>query len=100
MSILFRPGDRMNPFSILIWPRSMIRSILVSTLAVLFLACTVVAEAQQPNKLARIGFLGAPAPSSYLTITEAFLQGLRELGYVEGKNTVIEYRWAEGRVIE
>ena len=66
-------------------------------IAVLMLAVAVIAEAQQPKKIPRIGFLGALSPSSILARIEAFRQGLRELGYVEGKNLVIEYRWAEGK---
>src|SRR5437870_7022910 len=60
-------------------------------------ACGVVAQAQQPTKVPRIGFLSAVSPSSISPRTEAFRQGLRELGYVEGKSIVIEYRWAEGK---
>jgi putative tryptophan/tyrosine transport system substrate-binding protein len=55
------------------------------------------ADAQQPKKVPRIGFLGATYPSTNAARIEAFRQGLRELGYVEGKNIVIEYRWAEGK---
>src|SRR4026207_927247 len=65
--------------------------------AVLFALCGS-AEAQQPKKVARVGYLAGPSLSSMSARTEAFRQGLRELGYVEGKNIVIEYRWAEGRV--
>ena len=56
------------------------------------------AEAQQPKKVPRIGFLGATSPSAVSARIEAFRQGLRELGYVEGKNIVIEYRYAEGKL--
>ena len=56
------------------------------------------AEAQQPTKIPRIGFLGASSPSAISARIEAFRQGLRELGYVEGKNIVIEYRYAEGKL--
>src|SRR5258706_3127051 len=52
-------------------------------------------EAQPAAKIARIGYLGRNAALSHLR--EAFLQGLRDLGYVEGRNIVIEYRDAEGR---
>jgi putative ABC transport system substrate-binding protein len=55
------------------------------------------AHAQQPKKNARIGFLGATSPSVESARIEAFRQGLRELGYVEEKNIVIEWRWAEGK---
>jgi len=56
------------------------------------------AEAQQPRKIPRIGFLFVNFASSTPARYEAFRQGLRELGYVEGKNIVIESRYAEGKV--
>ena len=56
------------------------------------------ATAQQPAKISRIGFLSTTSPSNVPTRLEAFRQGLRELGYVEGKNIVIEYRYAEGNI--
>ena len=60
-------------------------------------AAPFTAEAQQATKVARIGYLANnPATSPYLR--EAFLQGLRDLGYVEGRNLVIAYRDAEGKV--
>ncbi len=52
--------------------------------------------AQQASKVPRIGFVRAEAPHN--PFVEAFRQGLRDLGYVEGKNITIEYRWAEGRL--
>ena len=55
-------------------------------------------EAQQPTKVPRIGYLIASSPSAIAARTEAFRQGLRELGYVEGKNIVIEWRYAEGKL--
>jgi ABC-type uncharacterized transport system substrate-binding protein len=58
----------------------------------------VLVEAQQPTKVPRIGFLATVSPSTISDRVEAFRQGLRELGYVEGKTIVIEYRWAEGSV--
>src|SRR5262245_44216861 len=63
--------------------------------AVILLAVAVIAAAQQPAKIPRIGYLGfvlTTDPSR----TDAFRQGLRDLGYVEGKNIVIEWRLAEG----
>jgi putative ABC transport system substrate-binding protein len=44
-----------------------------------------------------IGYLGSPTPGSYTALVAAFLHGLEELGYIEGQNVAIEYRWAEGR---
>jgi putative tryptophan/tyrosine transport system substrate-binding protein len=55
------------------------------------------AEAQ-PTKIPRIGFINASSPSAILARYEAFRQGLRELGYVEEKNIIIEYRYAEGKL--
>ncbi len=55
------------------------------------------AEAQQPKKIPLIGRLGTASLSTISARTEAFRQGLRELGYVEGKNIVVEYRSAEGK---
>jgi putative tryptophan/tyrosine transport system substrate-binding protein len=62
------------------------------------LAVSFSAEAQQqPTKVARIGFLLASSPSYYAARIETFRQGLRELGYVEGRNIAIDYRFAEGK---
>jgi len=61
------------------------------------LAVGVIADAQQPKKLPRIGFLSAASSSAISARVEAFRQGLRELGYVEGKNIFIEWRFAEGK---
>jgi putative tryptophan/tyrosine transport system substrate-binding protein len=66
-------------------------------LAVL-LAVAVIAEAQQPKKVARIGFLFNTSPSAQLAREEAFREGLRELGYVEGQNIIIDVRHSEGRL--
>jgi putative ABC transport system substrate-binding protein len=65
--------------------------------AVILLTVAVVTEAQQPTKVPRIGFLIATSRSVSSARIEAFRQGLRELGYVEGKNIVIEWRSAEGK---
>jgi putative tryptophan/tyrosine transport system substrate-binding protein len=68
-------------------------SILVATLVLVF---GVAAEAQQAKKVPRIGLLGLG--SGPALPEEAFLQGLRDLGYVEGQNITIEHRWAAGKV--
>ena len=65
--------------------------------AMLFALCFP-AEAQQPTKVPRIGFLFAGAPSAVMGRIKAFRQGLQERGYVEGKNIVIEYRYGEGKL--
>ena len=54
-------------------------------------------RAQQANTTYRIGFVGLPSAGSLPERPEAFRAGLRDLGYQEGRNIVIEYRWAEGR---
>lgn len=69
--------------------------LLIAVLGLLVLAAPVAAEAQPAGKIPRIGMLrqgSAPDP-----LVEAFRQGLRELGYVEGRNIRIEYRWGEGK---
>jgi putative ABC transport system substrate-binding protein len=57
-------------------------------------AWPLVARAQQPAKIARLGYLGFGTPAASASRVEAFRAGLRDLGYVEGKNLVIEFRWA------
>ena len=72
--------------------------ILVYALPVLILAIIHLADAQQPKKIPRIGILVPSSASVNSTRRAAFLQGLRDLGYVEGKNIAIEYRYTEGEV--
>ena len=67
------------------------RALLVGTLAVL--VAPVILEAQQADKVARIGVLSFGAPEPF---REGFKRALFDLGYVEGRNIVIEYRWADG----
>jgi putative ABC transport system substrate-binding protein len=71
--------------------RKLIIALLASSLGV-----PLASFGQQAAKVTRIGFLEASSPSAIAARIEAFRQGLRELGYVEGKNVVIEYRYAEG----
>jgi putative ABC transport system substrate-binding protein len=68
----------------------------IVTLILGLLATPCAVEAQQAKSVPRIGFLTAASPAGIAARTEAFRQGLRELGYVEGQNIVVEYRWAEG----
>lgn len=74
------------------------KKIIVSFLIATVLAASArVAEAQQSKKLWRIGFLSSVSPEQYAHLYAAFVQGLRDLGYIEGQNIVIEARWAEGK---
>src|SRR5262252_7834961 len=57
----------------------------------------VAARAQQPATLPTIGYLGASPPEVASQWTAAFVQRLRELGWIEGRTIAIEYRWADGR---
>ena len=66
--------------------------------AAMLLAVAVLAQAQQPARIPRIGILIPASASFFSARVEAFRQRLRELGYVEGKNIVIEYRYAEGKL--
>lgn len=76
--------------------RHRIAAVLLLTLALLTtLGWTGQCRAQA--KIARIGFLGAAAASGYASYVEGLRMGLRDLGYVEGKNIVMEFRWAEGK---
>ncbi len=69
----------------------------IAALAVWFWAISFSAEAQQAGKVPRVGYVAVRGASSQAPVLEGFRQGLRELGYIEGKNIIIEYRFAEGR---
>jgi putative ABC transport system substrate-binding protein len=73
------------------------KSVFGLTLCAMLFALSYSASAQQPTKVPRIGFLATVSPSTISDRVEAFRQGLRELGYVEGKSIVIEWRYAEGK---
>jgi putative ABC transport system substrate-binding protein len=73
------------------------RGILLIGLALVVFSPFRLAHAQQAGKIPRIGFLFSLSSAVNTDRIEAFRQGLRELGYVEGKNIVIEYRYAEGK---
>lgn len=63
-----------------------------------FVAAALTAEAQRAGKTARVGVLWPYSPTATSPFADALRQGLRELGYVEGKSVVLEERWAEGRL--
>ena len=72
------------------------RRMFISALAVSILTVPLPAAAQRPTGMPRIGFLGMDSQMQAERLA-AFQDGLRTLGYVEGRNITIEYRWAEGR---
>ena len=65
---------------------------------VIFAVCSTAAAQQQAKKLPRIGYLSASSATALSSRTEAFRQGLNELGYVEGKTILIEYRYGDGNL--
>ena len=69
----------------------------IVALVITFAMCGAVAEAQQPAKVPRIGFLDPTSRAVSGARIEAFRQGLRKLGYTEGKNIAIDYRFADGK---
>jgi ABC-type uncharacterized transport system substrate-binding protein len=76
----------------------MARKITVFGLCAMLFALCASAEAQQASKVPKIGFLVVPSRSFFADRMESFRQGLHSLGYVEGKNILIEYRYAEGKL--
>jgi putative ABC transport system substrate-binding protein len=73
------------------------KKILLFVCAVFTMASLQPAEAQQPKRIPRIGFMGNSTAALEANLLGPFREGLRDLGYVEGKNILIEYRWAEGK---
>jgi putative ABC transport system substrate-binding protein len=74
------------------------KNLLYLFLAVIALLGGGIAQAQQPTKMPHVGFLHSGSMSARLPHVEGFRRGLRERGYVEGKNIIIEYRFAEGKL--
>jgi putative ABC transport system substrate-binding protein len=74
------------------------KTVIRLTLCAMLFALSYSASAQQPKKVPRIGFLSAVSSSSISARYEAFRQGLRELGYIEGKNIIIDSRYADGKL--
>jgi putative ABC transport system substrate-binding protein len=85
-----RPGSEPSRRSI--HPKWPAIFVVVVTLA----ALAIVAEAQQPKKIWRIGFLSSMSPGAYAHLYTAFQQGLGDFGYIDGQNVTIKARWAEG----
>jgi len=77
--------------------KSMSEKVFCLAVGALLLALSVDAEAQRPAKVFRIGFFQSTSAERNKNRRAAFQQGLRELGYVEGKNIIIEYRYADGK---
>src|SRR5262245_56615488 len=61
-------------------------------------AWPLAARAQQAGSMSSIGFVGSDSPDTYTDRLRAFRLGLKSTGFIEGQNTTIEYRWAEGRI--
>ena len=74
------------------------KNIFCVALGAALIALCFPASAQQPGKIPRVGILISTSPSNAARRVQAFQQGLRELGYVEAKNIIIEYRYAEGKL--
>ena len=75
--------------------RTMRRRALIALAGTGLLAWPFVARAQQQARVARLGYLGFGNPAAWAIRVEALRAGLRDLGYVEGKNLVIEFRWSD-----
>ena len=76
----------------------MTRKIIICSLLTVFLLTVSLAQAQQPKKVFRIGYLSSSDPATESTRAEAIRLALRKLVYIEGQNIAIEYRYAEGKV--
>ena len=68
-----------------------------SVLALLALGAPMRPMAQPSGTVYRIGFLGGGLPSTSKSLVEGFREGMRDLGYVEGRNYILDFRWGEGR---
>ena len=76
--------------------RNAARALILGPIA--FRTAVGAADAQQAGKVYRIGYLSAPSRDSVTQALEAFRRGLRQLGWIEGQNLSIEYRWADGKI--
>jgi hypothetical protein len=77
--------------------KDMKKKIAVLTLSATLFALCLPAEAQQPKKIPRIGYLSPTDPATECARAEAIRMALRELGHIEGQNIATEYRYAEGQ---
>ena len=93
-SLSFRIRDKKAARVRCAMEKSRLSSILI---AAMLLAVAVIAEAQQPKKIPRIGYLVGGDPTTESTRSKGIQLALRELGYIEGQNIATEYRYAEGR---
>ena len=75
----------------------MVRNLSIFIFVTVILASVLFAQAQQPTKIPRIGFLDSSTASGSAVLVDAFRQELNKLGWIEGKNIIIEYRFAEGK---
>ena len=75
----------------------MMKSILVWLLATAIVISGPIANAQQPGKIFRIGFLDTSTAAGSAVLLEAFRQELSKLGWIEGKNIIVEYRFGEAK---
>ena len=75
----------------------MIKSIVSLALSTLLLVPSLEAEAQQPKKVTRIGYLSSQDPAYESARAEGIRLALRDLGYIEGQNIAIDYRYSEGK---
>jgi putative ABC transport system substrate-binding protein len=73
------------------------KTVISFALSAMLLALCVSAEAQQPGKVFRIGFLDSSSASGMAVLFEAFWQEMHKLGWIQGKNIAVEYRFAEGK---
>src|SRR5947207_9732752 len=74
------------------------KNFVVFVLTTLFLTSVNPTHGQQPTKILRIGYLDSSSASGSAVLVKAFLQELSKLGWIEGKNIAIEYRFAEGKI--
>jgi putative ABC transport system substrate-binding protein len=85
-------------FSIVDWRSSIgAAAILIGVVALVLLGMPLAADAQPTGRIVTIGYLGNSSPAFESKLVEAFREGLRQLGYVEGRNLILKFAWAEGK---